>query len=183
MGIEHSGPSEIVADATFPKRGLWDVHGSYHVRMRYAGGAVVYISDKYPNGIRFLGEDGWIWVTRGRYRAGEGRTAALDAHDPRILREGIKDGEIRLHASPQDDHHLDWLVSVRDRKPPVAPAEDGHRSCSACLLAHAAMRAERTLRWDPAAERFVRDDAANALLARKQRAPYGTEAALKRAKS
>jgi predicted dehydrogenase len=179
LGVENGGPVEIVADADFPKKGLWDVHGTYHVRARYPNGTMMYISDKYPNGLRFVGEDGWIWVTRGRYRLGdppEGqpRNRALDAHDPRILRAGIKEGEMRLHASPQNDHHLDWLESIRNRTQPVAPAEDGHRSCSACLLAHSAMRLKRTLKWDPAQEVFLNDAEANALLSRPQRAPYGT---------
>ena len=91
MDPENSGPVEIVASAEFPKKGLWDVHGPYHVKARYANGAEVYISEKYPNGLRFIGEDGWIWVTRGAYRTGdpaEGapRSAALDASDLKMLR-------------------------------------------------------------------------------------------------
>ncbi len=183
MGTEETGPVEIVASAEFPKKGLWDVHGPYHVRMKYANGAVMYISEKYPTGVRFIGEDGWIWVTRGHYKPGDPapgqpRSAALDASDLNMLRAGIKDNEIHLHASP-GDHHLDWLESIRTRKPPAAPAEVGHRSCTACLLAHAAMRLGRTLKWDPAAERFVDDEEANKLLSRPQRAPYGTNYALK----
>ncbi|MGZ8718534.1 MAG: hypothetical protein ACXWXY_05140 [Aeromicrobium sp.] len=57
----------------------------------------------------------------------------------------------------------------------AAPAETGHRSCSACLVAHAAMRLNRTLKWDPAGEKFVNDAEAQAMVSRKQRAPYGTE--------
>lgn len=173
MGTEHSGPVEIVADARFPTKGLWNVHGPFHVRARYANGVTLYISEKYPNGLRFIGEDGWIWVTRGRYTAG--RSNALDASDLKILSSGIKDSEVHLHASPQNDHHLDWLASIRTRKEPVAPVEAGHRSCTACLLAHAAMKLGRALKWDPAGERFVNDDQANALLTRKQRAPYGVD--------
>jgi myo-inositol 2-dehydrogenase / D-chiro-inositol 1-dehydrogenase len=185
MDTENTGPMSVVADAQFPKSGLWDVHGSYLVRSTYANGAVMYISDKFPNGLRFIGDDGWIWVTRGRYTKGEpaegqSRSRVLDAHDPRILRAGIKDSELHLHASPQNDHHLDWLTSIRTRRPPVAPAEAGHRSCTACLVAHAAMRLGRELKWDPAAERFVNDEEANALLARKQRAPYGTDYVMSR---
>jgi myo-inositol 2-dehydrogenase / D-chiro-inositol 1-dehydrogenase len=174
MGMEHSGPVEIAASAEFPKKGLWDVHGPYHVKAAYANGVTMYISEKYPNGVRFIGGEGWIWVTRGRYIPGE-RSAALDASNPSILRSGIKDREIRLHASPENDHHLDWLTSIRTRQQPVAPAEDGHRSCSACLLAHAAMKLRRTLRWDPQRERFANDEEANALLSRAQRRPYGTD--------
>jgi myo-inositol 2-dehydrogenase/D-chiro-inositol 1-dehydrogenase len=179
MNTEYTGPIEVEAIAQFPKNGLWDVHGPYHVRARYANGATMYISEKYPNGIRFVGEDGWIWVTRGTYRAGEPapgtRSKVLDASNPAILREGIKPGEIHLHESPNSDHHLDWLTSIRTRKPPATNAEIGHRSCSACLLAHAAMKLSRPLRWDPEAERFQNDEQANATLSRPQRKPYGTD--------
>jgi myo-inositol 2-dehydrogenase/D-chiro-inositol 1-dehydrogenase len=177
MGLEHSGPVEIVATAEFPKKGLWNVHGPYHVRARYANGATMYISEKYPTGVRFIGEDGWLWVNRGRYVPG--RSPVLDASDPRILTAGIKETEIRLHVSPKDDHHLDWLTSIRSREAPVAPVEDGHRSCTACLLAHAAMKLGRTLRWDPAQEQFQNDTEANDLLARPERAPYGAARVLK----
>jgi myo-inositol 2-dehydrogenase/D-chiro-inositol 1-dehydrogenase len=179
MNTEYTGPVEVEAIAQFPKRGLWDVHGPYHVRARYANGATMYISEKYPNGIRFVGDDGWIWVTRGTYRSGEPapgtRSKVLDASNPAILRDGIKPGEVHLHESPNFDHHLDWLTSIRTRKPPATNAEIGHRSCSACLLAHAAMKLDRPLHWDPEAERFLNDEQANATLSRPQRKPYGTD--------
>jgi myo-inositol 2-dehydrogenase/D-chiro-inositol 1-dehydrogenase len=179
MDTESSGPTEAVASAQFPKKGLWDVHGAFHVKMNYANGVTVYISEKYPTGIKFLGEEGWLWVTRGKYQPGV-RNAALDSSDLRMLRDGIKDSEIHLHDSPGNDHHLDWLTSVRSRGPNAAPAETGHRSCSACLIAHAAMKLDRPLKWDPAKERFPNDEEANSLLARKQRTPYGTDAVFAR---
>jgi predicted dehydrogenase len=178
MNTELSGPVSADAIALFPKSGLWDVHGPYQVKMTYGNGVAVYISDKYPNGVKFVGDDGWLWVTRGNYRAGEPapgtRSKVLDSSNPEILRAGIKENEIRLHASPNNDHHLDWLTSIRTRKPPVTNAEIGHRSCSACLVAHAAMRTGWELKWDPKTERFVGDDAASEMLARPQRPPYGT---------
>jgi len=177
MDVEQSGPVEIEAMAEFPRSGLWDVHGAFDVKMRYANGAAMYISDKFTNGLRFIGEDGWIWVTRGRYIPGR-RNETLNVHDSRILKEGIKDNEIHLHASPNNDHHLDWLTAIRARSAPVTSAEIGHRSCTACLLAHAAMKTGRVLHWDPAQERFVNDDQANALLSRPQRPPYGVSAVL-----
>ncbi len=64
-------PSRSKPPPSYPKKGLWDVHGNYTIKARYANGAVMYISDKFPNGLRFIGEDGWIWVTRGRYQAGD----------------------------------------------------------------------------------------------------------------
>jgi predicted dehydrogenase len=187
MDLEYSGPVSVAALAEFPApgSGIWDVHGNYHVRMNYANDVSMYVSDFYPNGVKFIGEEGWIWVTRGRYKAGEPaegtRVEALDAHDPRMLREGTKPNELHLHASPQQDHHLDWLESVRTRKAPITNAEIGHRSCSACLIAHIGMRLKRELKWDAKAERFVNDDEANRLLRREQRGPYGSLQVLKNA--
>jgi hypothetical protein len=175
---------EIVASAEFPKKGLWDVHGPFHVRMHYANGADVFISEKYPTGVKFICEDGWIWVTRGAAvtasdpAARKDRIPALDASDRNMLMAGFKPGEIQLHHSPKNDHHLDWLTSIKTRQPPAAPAEIGHRSCSACLLAHDAMKLNRELKWDPQAERYDNDEEANALLSRPQRAPYGTDIVL-----
>lgn len=187
MDQEYAGPTSVAAFATFPApgSGLWNVHGNYHVRMRYPNNVSVYVGDLYPTGVKFLGEEGWIWVTRGNYKAGEpavgARMEAFDAHDPRILREGTKPSELRLHASPQEDHHLDWLTSVRTRKPPATNAEIGHRSCSACLVAHIAMQVSGELQWDVNTERFTNSDEANTHLRRDQRAPYGTRAVLKSA--
>jgi hypothetical protein len=64
---------------------------------------------------------------------------------------------------------------VQSRLPPIAPVEVGHRSCSACLLHHAAMKLKRKLVWDPARERFHNDDEANGLLSRPQRWPWRIE--------
>jgi hypothetical protein len=48
----------------------------------------------------------------------------------------------------------------------------GHRACSTCLIHDMAMVLKRKLSWDPVNERFKKDDEANAMLARPQRAPY-----------
>jgi myo-inositol 2-dehydrogenase / D-chiro-inositol 1-dehydrogenase len=188
MDTELTGPVEIVASAEFPKHGLWDVHGPFHVRMHYANGADVFISEKYPTGVKFIGEYGWIWVTRGAAVTASdpgslGLTPPLDASDRNMLMAGIKPGEIHLHRSPRNDHHLDWLTSIKTRQPPAAPAEIGHRSCSACLLAHDAMKLNRELKWDPQAERYVGNgnEQANAQLSRPQRSPYGTDLVLAKA--
>jgi hypothetical protein len=153
--------------------------------MQYPNNVAVYVGNFYPTGVKFVGEDGWIWVTRGDYKAGEPpvgkRMAALDAHDPRILREGTKANEVHLHASPREDHHLDWLESIRTRKAPATNAEIGHRSCSACLVAHIAMQVKGELQWDARAERFTNSEEANTHLRREQRAPYGTWGVLKKA--
>jgi hypothetical protein len=95
----------------------------------------------------------------------------LDASDPKILDSVIGPNEI--HLATADEHHANWLDCVRSRKEPLAPAEIAHRACSTCLLHHIAMKIPRHLHWDPVKERFQNDEEANAMLSRKQRAPYG----------
>ncbi len=53
---------------------------------------------------------------------------------------------------------------MRSRKEPFATAEIGHRTASICHLNNIAMIVGRPLKWDPKAERFVRDDAADRML-------------------
>jgi predicted dehydrogenase len=179
MGTEYGGPVEIEAKAEFPTSGLWDVHGPFSVRAAYESGVVMEIDGEYPNGVRFEGSEGWIFVARGDVgvTASDPTSAenseALAASDPRILGSEIGPDEIQLYRSP--DQHGNWLDCIRTRVQPVAPAEIAHRSCSACLVAHTAMRLGRKLRWNPRQERFEADDEANAHLSRPQRHPYGTE--------
>jgi hypothetical protein len=58
---------------------------------------------------------------------------------------------------------------IKTRAKPVADVEIGHRSVTVCHLANIARAVGRPLRGDPAAERFVGDNAADALLVRERR--------------
>ena len=178
MNTELTGPIEIEATAEFPKAGLWDVHGNYEVKSKYANGVTMIMNTKNPNGIKFEGSDGWIFVTRGNV----GVTAsdptsgkvekAFYASNPKILESKIGPNEIQLYNSPEQ--HGNWLDSIVSKKPTISPAEVAHRSCSACLLAHAAMKTPGKLFWDPKKELFTNNKEANKLLSRPQRFPYGT---------
>jgi GFO/IDH/MocA oxidoreductase family protein len=135
------------------------------------------VSGEFPNGIKFEGTNGWIFVSRGSDTVTSSDpvaklkdATALAASDPKILTSVIGPSEFHLPVST--DHHGNWLEAIRERKQPIAPVEEAHRSCSACLLHHAAMKLPRKLYWDPAKERFQNDDEANALLSRPQRKPY-----------
>jgi hypothetical protein len=179
MGMENSGPIEIWKEkAEFAKGGLWNVHGNFKTHAKYANGAHMIVSDEFPNGIRFEGSDGWIFVSRGDYQVtssdpgnpGQARAKKLDASDPKILTSQILPSEINLTKSA--DHHGNWLEAIRDNKNTIAPVEEAHRSCSACLLHHIAMKVDRKLYWDPQKETFKNDKAANKMLSRPQRKGY-----------
>jgi myo-inositol 2-dehydrogenase/D-chiro-inositol 1-dehydrogenase len=178
MGTEYEGPVEVEAWAEFPKNGLWDVHGPFGVRAVYESGVVMEIDGERPNGVRFEGSEGWIFVARGHVGVTASdpgaavNSEALAASDPAILRSEIGADEVQLYRS--DEQHGNWLECIRTRRQPVAPAEIAHRSCTACLVFHTGMKLGRKLRWDPRLERFLDDDEANAMCSRPQRYPYGT---------
>jgi predicted dehydrogenase len=182
MGMERSGPVEIWCDKVeFATGGLWDVHGIFKTEAVYSNGVKMIVSNEFPNGIRFEGTEGWVFVSRGDYQAtssdpGAGTTQAkkIDAGDPKILTSVI--GEKEFHFTVSKEHHGNWLEAIRDNKDTIAPVEEAHRACSACLLHHISMKLKRKIYWDPKKEEFKNDKEASAMLSRPQRAAYSVKA-------
>ena len=187
MDLEYSGPIEISASTTFPApgSGLWNVHGPYQSEMLYTNGVVVKgmeESEKKPNGVLFIGSEGWLFVSRGDERVTDSdpiknvsnatERGPLSASNPSIIRD-LTDDEVHLYVS--DNHVRNWLDCIKSRKMPITTAEVAHRSCTACLLQQIAMHLKRKLYWDPKAERFKNDDEANSWLKRAERPNYAIE--------
>lgn len=171
MDMELSGPLRIEGRGEFPENKIWNVHGAYDVELTYPGGIIMRVTDKQPNGIKFIGDEGWIFVSRNTQTLpdGSGELKALDASDARLLDpEGVT-----VKFLESDSHHRNWLDCVRSRAKPLAPAEVAHRSNTACILSWIAMKLQRPLEWDAAAERFVNDAEANAMLTRPERPGHG----------
>ncbi len=178
MNTELTGPIEVEATAEYPSKGLWNVHGNYEAKLKYANGVDMYLSSKNPNGIKFEGSNGWIFVTRGSVGVTSSdpgsntKQKAFEASDPKILTSIIGANETHLYDSPEQ--HGNWLDCIQNKKPTISPAEVAHRSCSACLVTYAAMKTKGKLYWDPKKEMFKDNVEANKLLSRPQRFPYGT---------
>lgn len=177
MDAEYTGPIEVSGWAEFPTKGLWDVHGKFQTEAVYADGVKMIVSTELPNGIKFEGTEGWIFVSRGNETVTASDPVAklkdaqaLAASNPKIITSVIGPSEIHLYESK--NHHGNWLECVKTRQQPIAPIEVAHRSCSACLIHHIAMKLKRRVYWDPTKERFKNDKEANLMLSRKQRWPY-----------
>jgi seryl-tRNA synthetase len=71
-------------------------------------------------------------------------------------------------------HFKNWIDSIRARNWKNLTAEilDGHISTSLCHLGNIACRLGRSLEFDPAKEKFVKDPEADKMLTRNYRAPY-----------
>src|SRR4029079_13032744 len=132
MDTEYTGPVEIWGTAEFPKKGLRDVHGPFRTEVLYANGVHMIVSGEFPNGIKFEGTDGWVFVSRGN----EAVTAsdpvaalkdaqALAASDPKIIKAVI--GKDEFHVPESNDHHGNCLQAIKSRQQPIAPVEAAHR--------------------------------------------------------
>ena len=162
MGTEYTGPVEIAGEGEFAPDGLWDVHGPFRIEYTYANGVKLICADNRKNkqGTLFEGTAGWVYVRRG----------FIDAEPKSLLRATIGPNEARLYHS--SNHKGNFLECIRSRRQPVAPAEIGHRSNTACVLGDLAMRLGRKLKWDPERERFKDDDEANRRLEPPMRGPW-----------
>jgi predicted dehydrogenase len=177
MNTEYTGPIEAWGEAEYPTKGLWDVHGKFKTEALYANGMRMSVSGDYPNGIKFYGSEGWIFVSRGNEKVTASDPVkkledaqALTASDPKILKSVIGPDEIHLYESKEQ--HGNWLDCIVSRQQPISPAEMGHRASSTCLVHDIAMMLKRKVYWDPVLERFKNDDEANAMISRPQRSPY-----------
>ena len=133
LQFENTGPSRVEGKGEFPDpERIWNVHGAYDVTLAYPNNVTVNVSDKHNTGLKFIGDEGWIWVTR----EGTGATSSdpqakganlppLDASDREAARSRTA---CRVQLPVSKSHHKNWLESVQSRKQPLAPAHVAHRS-------------------------------------------------------
>ena len=139
LGMDKNGPVEIspIGD------------GTQYMQFVYANGVVLTsepFDEKNTKGVKFIGKDGWIEVSRGHF------LASADELLPPAKTEGDSGPyETRI------PHQINFVESVKNRVDPTVPVEIGHSSCTVCTLGNIACDLKRTIKWDPATETFVDD--------------------------
>jgi predicted dehydrogenase len=176
-GTELSGPVEVDGKGLVEMiPGGYDAMAQYRIDFKYANGVTMAVVDEStvtdqnvvgegkstPNGIQFIGTNGWIFVDRGQIKASR----------QELLDEPLPAGAIRLYKS--DNHMGNFFECLRTRKDPICRAEIGHRSISVAHLGVISVRLKRPFRWNPELQEFVGDGAkeAKAWLSREMRKPY-----------
>jgi predicted dehydrogenase len=139
LGMDKSGPVEIspIGD------------GTEFMQFVYANGVVLTsepFDERKTKGVKFIGKDGWIEVSRGHYIAS----------DDKLLPPTEEKNE-SVPYETKVPHLINFVEAVRERKDPVVPVEIGHSSCTVCTLGNIACELKRTLKWDPATETFIDD--------------------------
>ena len=174
-------PVEIDGKATYPTPpGGYDVPVEYAVRYRFANGVELTVADRGRNGILFTGSEGRIFVNRENL-AGK---PVEDLKDRPLPREAFTLYDFDNRTRPERSGKIDAIVNhmgnffdcVAARRQPIADVESGHRSVTVCHLGNISCTLSRPLQWNPAAERFVNDAEADALLSRPQREGFEVKA-------
>lgn len=155
LGLDDTGPVEIWPE---PPGGP-----TCKITLRFANGTLLKLEGKDRGmedlGAIFLGENGKIEILRGDFLTDR---PELKRDAPPPTPQGPKESI---------PHIQNFFDAVRSRNPSLAAAgaEAGHRATSLCHLVNICRKVQRRLRWDPVAERFPDDEAANQLLARPRR--------------
>jgi len=166
-GTEHTGPILAKGTGTFPESGTCDAILDWDVTFEFDGAAPILFSDsqRRPHGLRFVGEDTWVFVRRGVIEA-EDRALLLDPEN--------KPGAMPIQLPVNlEEHTRDLIEAIKTGRPTVAGIDTALRSNTLCHLALAAVELGRPLHWDPAAEDFGDgEDDRERLEPRPQRGPY-----------
>ncbi len=173
LNTDDTSPVEYEGKGVFPTEGLYDTAMSWDVNCTYANGITLRFMSpdvaapisrprKLQNdlGTMFVGDKGWIDVDRSR----------IYADPPSLLEEIIGPEEIHLYET--NDNKQNLLDCMRTRKPTIVPIETAVRSDTISHLSDIAMRTGRKIKWDPAREEIIGDEAASRMLSRPMRSPW-----------
>jgi predicted dehydrogenase len=161
-GSDDTGPIEYSGWGKMLQGGHFRAFIDYGFECRYADGVKIIGTTQEPRGLKFEGDQGWIFI---HVHGGK-----LEAEPASLLNETIRAEEIQLGRSP--GHHENFIDSVIRRGEPFAPAEVGHRTGSLCHLLNIMMLTGRPLQWDPVKEQITNNELANRMLSRSMHSPW-----------
>ena len=198
MGHDRTGPVTVSGTGKFtpivPEKFDWNAYlageailcNGYHtpsqfqIDMEYADDSIIHVCDNYSreeddiyfdNGILFEGEDGRIFVNRGRL---SGKPVdEMTETDQKQLRDQV----VEVYGGKEPGDHMgNFFDAVKSRGVPISDVETHHRTMTACHLCNIALMLGRELKWDPDKQQFGGDEQAMMLMTRPRREKYSWKA-------
>lgn len=149
LGMDKSGPISVEAkNWVFPKTDVYDSPVSYDVISKFESGTEVVISSRNPMGTKWIGENGWVHVTRG----------AITASNPVWAAPDFVAGEWKTYKTP--GHQRNFIDCVMSREDTIANAETAHRSITPGHLAYLSHSIGGPVAWNPKEEKVVGNESA-----------------------
>ena len=191
LGMDHTGPVSVsgtgkfgnIVPAGFDWNGFfagtetlengYNAATNFDVDLTFANGSVLNVTDEYisedgktkfPNGILFNGSRGRIFVNRGKL-SGKAVEELTEA-DNKKLEEAVA----KLYKNkPITSHMQNFFECVKDRTEPISDVYTHHRTMTSCHLCNIVLMVGEDLKWNPEAQTFVDNEAANKLMVRPSR--------------
>jgi len=165
IGMDGSGPSEII-----PK----GYDGAEYLTYKYQTGVVMteqpYLEDMPgAQGIKFIGDDGWIEVARGYLACSKSelipdelrgnRPRNLTPEERKKMFEEMQKAQAKGGGSFEisSPHMENFIDCVRSRQKPIATVEVGASTAITCCLGNMATELQRPVKWNPATHSFGED--------------------------
>jgi predicted dehydrogenase len=154
LEMDKSGPISVQAKGfDYPEKGIWDAPLNYEVISEYAGGYTVSLSNRHTMGTKWIGENGWIYVTRGK----------VEASNKDWIIEKNDRGPKKAYVSRS--HHQNFVDCVKSREATICPAETGHRSATPGHIGYVSQAlGGKKLMWDAAKEEITGNPEAEKML-------------------
>ena len=152
LGLDGTGPVKVEGSGTKTPHSVFDVYTDYQYNGTFADGRMFEVRSDFM-GTKFTGENGWIWVSRGKLVASDDPNDTKGSSRHELLRNLPDDFDQK-----PPSHYQDFINCMRSRKETVAPAEAAHRAASFGQLAIVALDTKEPLNWDPKAEKVIGND-------------------------
>lgn len=148
LGLESGGPRQIQASGTFADHPLYNVPTNYTVEATFANDMVLRASSSLAPGIRWHGDDGWLYVSPTQLRASS----------PSLLQtDGVDDWAVARFSAHGRDHWEDFFAAVRTRRSPISTCESAQRASSIGHLGMLSLLGGREVSWIPEKEQVKED--------------------------
>ncbi len=174
------GAFEIECSATYyVNQGFADNIATWKAVLTYENGLRMVFTEatQQPNGTKFIGDKGWVYVNRGdKIEASDNllQTRPRESDTRLLPPDSMTFDDITTIKSKTGDrvgykninHAQGFLDAMRSRKDPIANIDATHVASTLGMITGIAARLQQKLKWDWKTERFVGNDLANAMLVR-----------------
>jgi predicted dehydrogenase len=176
LGLETTGPSALrVVQRKLPvpyEKGWptlddrYNTAEEFEVAVTFPEVEMIIIHDTADgNGILFEGDKGRFHVNRQRIK-GQPFEALKDNPLPEDALAKVYKGKAPT------GHMANFFDCIKSREEPISDVYSHHRAITTCHLANIALRLDREIKWDPAAEKIIGDDEAQSFTRREPRKGY-----------
>ena len=163
LGLDQGGPLKVEASGEFTNHPIYNVPVKYDIDAYFFNDLTMHVSSSLAPGIRWHGDEGWIYVNENQLLASSSELLRTDAADGWGLAKFNERGQ---------DHWQDFLDAVRTRRPTIAPCEGAHRAASIGHLGMLALTAGRPISWRSKTETVFEDPMVASLLEVPFREPW-----------